>query len=116
MIWDLEFKREKTLMIREEVRREYDGTTAKLNVVETQIKSLPEDRKLWTDEQRRLDDKKILLEKDREKYIQQMKVMDLDVHGSKKTNEFPDGVDGITQQLEALRELQGILKSYIKTL
>src|SRR3990167_3480482 len=43
MIWDLEFKREKSLMIREEIREEYNNISTKLNVVENQIKSQKKD-------------------------------------------------------------------------
>lgn len=149
MIWDLEFKREKTLMIREEVRREYDGTAAKFGVIDGKIKSqlatpdticevhnpeegkpnlhkdigkcacnfiLPEAGFIGVAELEGLYDKKQLLTNDRERYIAQMKQMDLDVNGSPKTNEYPDGVEGINQNLEALRELQGMIKIYIKAL
>lgn len=116
MIWDLEFKRDKSLMVREEIRREYDGTQTKLDLVLNQIKGLPEDRAGWTDQQKQLDDQKVILERDSETLRNQMKGIDLDVHGSKKTNEFPDGLDGIDQQLEALRQLQSILREFIKTL
>lgn len=123
MIWDFEFKKEKTLMIREEVRREYDGVRAKVSILEERMKSFPaldpekngEDKKeKWSDEQRGVDDEKIRLLQTKERFEAQMKQMDLDVHGSKPTNEYPDGVDGIDQQLESLRELQGMLKEYIK--
>lgn len=116
MIWDNEFKREKTLMIREEVRVNYDNTKAKLDVVETQIKALPEDKKKWTDEQKRLEDTKIILDKDAERAVEQLKGLDLEVYGSLKTNQFPEGHDGIDQTLDALRELQGMIKSYITKL
>lgn len=126
MIWDLEFKKEKTLMIREEVRREYDGVQAKLNIVEEKIKGFPklssekpedqekEKKELWSDEQRGVDDERIRLEITRDRHQAQMKQLDVDVFGSKKTNEYPDGVDGIEQQLDALRELLGMVKEYLK--
>ena len=116
MTWDLEFKRAKTAQIREDIRREYDGVSARLHIIDTQIKALPEDRKNWTDEQKRLDDQKVLLEKDKENYISQMKGLDVEINGSQKTNEFPEGYNGINQQLEALRELQTMLREFIKTL
>lgn len=116
MIWDMEFKREKTLMIREGIRNEYDAIQSKLHIVNTQIEALPVNKEKWTDEQKRLDDQKILLIRDSERLVNQMKSLDLEVYGSKKTNEYPEGVDGIDQQLDALRELQAMIKGYIKSL
>lgn len=143
MIWDLEFKREKTMMIREEVRREYDGTLAKINIhitkIEGQLKDPkkkceihnPEEGKervlraagkcvceyienhIPTDEIDRLYDQVEILTRDSERYKAQMKQMDVDVQGSPKNSEFPDGADGINQQLDSLRELQGMIKQYI---
>lgn len=128
MTWDLEFKREKTLQMREDLRREYDGACAKLQVIETQLAALPEDKTKWTDEQKRLEDQKTLLVRDiegvkngdgtvaRAGYKDSLRDLDLEVHGSKKTNEFPDGLNGMDQQIEGLVSLQGHLKQFIKTL
>jgi prefoldin subunit 5 len=116
MTWDLEFKREKTLMIREEIRSEYDALQAKLHIVDTQIKALPEDKKKWTDEQKRLDDDKVIFERDIARYKEQMEGLDIEVNGANKSNQYPEGVNGINQQIDALRELQEMLKQYIKTL
>ena len=113
-IWDSEFKREKTLMIREEIRIEYDGVQSRLSIIEEQIKTFPEDKTTWTDEQKHFDDEKIRLDSDKTRFENQMKQLDIDVHGSKKTNEYPDGVDGIEQTLDVLRELLEMVKEYIK--
>ena len=126
MIWDLEFKREKTSILRENIRKEYDGAYSKLQVIETQIKALPEDKKEWTDEQKRLEDQKVLLVQDIEGvrngdgsvakpgYKDVMGEMDVQIHGSEKSQEYPDGINGIAQQIQGLRELQQILRMYIK--
>lgn len=126
MIWDLEFKREKTSILRENTRKEYDGACSKLQVIETQIKALPENKKDWTDEQKRLEDQKVLLVQDIEGvrngdgsvakpgYKDVMGEMDVQIHGSGKTQEYPDGINGIAQQIQGLRELQQILKMFIK--
>lgn len=122
MVADMEFKREKSLVIREGVRQEYDNVKSKLDIINTQLKSFPElkegeDKKLkWTDEQNRVDDERVLLEKELSALINQMEGIDLDVNGSRKTNDYPDGYQGLNQQLEALRELLTIVKGYIKTL
>lgn len=116
MIWDLEFKQEKTLMIREEVRSEFDALQAKMHAIDTQIKALPEDRKEWTDEQKQLDDQMVISQRDSEALMGQMKGLDVEISGSPKTNEFPEGYNGIVQQIDALRELKEMLRQYIKTL
>ena len=61
-------------------------------------------------------DKKEIMTNNLGRYEAQMKQMDLDVYGSKKTNQYPDGVDGIEQQLEALRELEKMCKQYMKSI
>lgn len=144
MIWDLEFKREKSLMVREEVRQTYDNTQAKLFILLEKIKSqllTPEkicevhnpevgkekihkdkgvcaceykENSMPVPEIEKLYDQKELFERDLNRYKAQMKQVDVDVGGSPKTNEYPDGEDGINQQLDALRELKGMVKDYLK--
>lgn len=128
MLADIEFKRFKSLEIREDVRLAYDNTQAKIQQLNEQIKTFPEikateevarekeKKEKWTDEQGRVEDQRILLERDRDRYLAQMKQIDLDVHGSPKTNEYPDGVSGIDDQIDSLQELKGMVKSYIKSL
>lgn len=114
MIEDLCFKRSKTQMIREEVRQEYDKSRAKLDILQTQIKAQKETPTMEEGEIKRLDDQEVLLKRDVERYEAQIKMLDLDVQGTKPTNEYPDGVTGINHQIDSLRELQVMLKEYIK--
>lgn len=111
MIADFEFKRFKTEEIREDVRNEYDALKARLQALETQEK-----QPLKKEELAKLKDQKALTERDLKRYEDQMKGLDLEINGSKKTNEYPEGVNGIVHQLDALRELQEMLKEYIKEL
>ena len=114
MEWDLLFKKAKTQSIREEIRVEYDNMRSKLATLENQIKTQKEHPTMEAGDIARLDDQKVLLDKDIERLLGQMKGLDLEVEGSGKTNEYPDGVQGLNQQIDALRELQIMLKSYIK--
>ena len=116
MVWDLLFKKAKTQSIREDIRVEYDNMRSKLATLENQIKAQKEKPTIEAGDIARLDDQKILLDKDIERFLEQMKGLDLEVEGSGKTNEYPDGVQGLNQQIDALRELQIMLKSYIKEL
>lgn len=110
-IWDLEFKREKTLTIREEIRQEYENQKAKLEVLQARIKSEKDEA-----ERKKLDDNEALLTRDIERFEAQMKGLDLEVSGSKPTEEYRDGVQGINHQIDSLHELRMMLQQYIKTL
>lgn len=116
MIADFEFKRFKTLEIREEIRQEYDQSKARLEVLNTQIKQQQEKPTMEKDEIARLDDRKVLLERDIKKFEDQLKGLDLEVYGCAPNQDYHDGVQGINQQLDALRELVVMLKNYIKEL
>ena len=124
MIADLEFKRFKTREIREQIRQEYDNLKAKLSVLETQIKQQAEKPTMEKGEIARLDDQKVLLERDIKRKVEGddglqiigMKQLDMQINGLAPSNEYPNGVQGINDQLEALRELGEILKDYIKSL
>ena len=116
MIWDLEFKSFKTQEIREEVLVNYDDSKLKLTVVDEKIKLEKDNKKMSTDEFKRLEDSKVLLEKDIKRYENQMAALDLEVFGSRPTNELPDGAIGITHQIDSLRELSTMIKDYIKSI
>lgn len=116
LIWDLEFKRYKTHEIREDIRTLHNDSKSKLAILETQIKSEKEKPTMEKGEIARLDDRKVLFDRDIKRFEEQMKGLDLEVEGSKPTAEYQEGVQGINQQLDALRELQGMLEEYIKEL
>ena len=124
MIWDLEFKRFKTREIREQIRQEYDNLKAKLSALETQIKQEAEKPTMEKGDIAKLDDQKVLLERDIKRkaegddglQIIGMKQLDMQINGLAPSSDYPDGVQGINDQLEALRELGEILKDYIKSL
>jgi hypothetical protein len=113
-IWDLQFKVFKTREIREEIRQEYDMTKSRLAVLEDQIAKFPADKDQG--DKARLEDDKIRATNDANRYLAQMKELDLEVEGSKKTNEYPDGVNGITHNIDSLRELETMISDYVKTI
>lgn len=116
MIWDFEFKKFKTLEIREEIREKYDQLNAKLDALNTKIESETAQKGKKDADVARLQDDKVRLERDIERLKSQMKDLDLEVFGSKPTQEHPHGLQGITHTLDSLRELQGMLKEYQKGL
>ena len=119
VILDTEFKREKTRMIREEIRQEYDALRSKLNSIETTIKidnEATKENKMEEGEFKRLEDRKVLLENDITRLKAQIDALDVEVSGSKPCPEYPEGADGLTQQIDALRELVVMLKNYKRKL
>jgi len=112
MIWDLEFKAFKTREIREDVRQEYDFLKSRIATLEAQIENWPADRD--EAEKQTLVDQKARAEVDRDRFEEQMKRLDVEVEGSRPTNEHPDGYDGIVQQIESLQELVGMLRDWVK--
>lgn len=110
MIWDLEFKLFKSREIREDIRREYDAAQSKLHSTTKQLEvAKPEEKP-------RLEDHKSILERDVQRYQAQMNQLDLEMEGSRPTNEHPDGVTGISQQIDSFKELEKMLQDFIKTL
>jgi len=116
MIWDMEFKREKTRTVREEIRQVYDQSKAKLHAKEEQIKQQAETPTMEAGEIARLDDDKVLLEKDVKRYEEQMAGLDIEVNGAAPSSDYPEGIQGINIQIDSLQELKQMLKEYIKNL
>ena len=114
MIWDLGFKIFKTREIREDVRKEYDNSKNRLVIIEEEIKNWPQEKDQG--DKARLEDKVILLKRDVERFEAQLKALDLEINGSKPTNEYPDGVQGINHQIDSLQELKIMVKEWIKSL
>lgn len=123
MVWDLEFKRFKTREIREEMRQQYDNLKHRLALLEEKIKSEKEKPTMEAGDIARLDDDKVRLERDIDRLLNGkaddpslvcIKGLDLELEGSKPTVDYPQGVQGVAQQLDALRELKGLLTDYIK--
>ena len=114
MIWDLEFKVFKTREVREDVRQEYDYMIQRIGNLKNQFENFPATGDLA--EKARITDQIILAERDRDRFLEQIKMIDLEIEGSKPTAELPDGASGIVNQIESLRELLTMLKDWIKKL
>lgn len=114
MIWDLEFKVFKTREIREDIRQEYDFMVSRVDNFDKSIKTWPE--KGDVNERKRVEDQKELAERDRDRLLAQVKQLDAEISGAKSTNENPEGHIGITEQIDSMRELQGMLRDFIKSI
>ncbi|MEK7180258.1 MAG: hypothetical protein AAB706_02180 [Patescibacteria group bacterium] len=113
-IEDLNFKRFKIAEIREEVRKEYDNLKAKLAATEQEIKKQAENLTAPKEEVARLEDQKIVLTRDTERKLAQLKEFDLEISGCKPNQDYQDGRQGINDQLGALQELKQMLIEYVK--
>jgi len=110
MMWDLEFKVFKTQEVREGIRKEYDYMKSRLATIEDQIKNF----KGKDEDKAKLKDDKVRAEKERDRLLSQIKQIDLEVEGSNPTNQYPDGVIGIKEQIGSFYELQAMLREWIK--
>lgn len=110
MVWDLEFKKFKTKEIRESVRVEYDNSKSRLSSIEEQIKNFKGEE----GEKARLEDAKVLIERDITRFEQQLKALDMEVEGLVPSKDYPDGYQGIEHQIDSLQELKTMLKDWIK--
>lgn len=109
MIADLEFKVFKTLEVREEMREEYDALSARIHSHEAQIK----DFKGKKEDKATIEDTLARTKVEKDRIEGQIRGLDLEVNGSKPTNEIPDGYTGIYTQIDSMRELRGMLTSWI---
>lgn len=114
-IWDKEFERFKTKEAREELRVEYDRQKAQLATLETQIKLVDEGKqKMEEGERKRLDDKKVLLERDIKRMEQGREEGDPNDDGFNLKN-FDRNIMILNSQIDQLHSLQGMAKDYLKT-
>jgi len=111
MRWDLEFKVNKTEQIREEVRKEYDYMKSRIDTIEQSAKNEKDEA-----QKDNILDKKIVAEKDAERLLNQIKALDVEINGTTPNEQYRDGVTGIVDQIATFRELEGMLRKYIKTL
>jgi hypothetical protein len=112
MVWDMQFKKFKTSEIREDVRKEYDMMKARIDALDTQIKTWPKEKP--EGDRKRLEDDRVRADVDVKRFEQQIKELDVQIAGSKRTNEYPEGVQGITQDIEGLMELESMLRDWLK--
>lgn len=112
MRWDLEFKVFKTKEIREGVREQYDNAKAKLFNLEKQRDAIEAGKPERDPLQKDID----VLTEDAKRYEGQIKSLDIEVAGAVPGPEFPDGIIGLTDQIDSLRELETMLEDHIATL
>lgn len=104
-IWDLEFKVEKTLQIREGIRQDRDRMLDAQHKVNAAFKATPNDKKLEKDLTDITDTIK--------RYEAQMKMLDQQIEGGVATEENPSG-SGINELIGSLAELRRMYKDYLK--
>lgn len=113
-IWDLEFKIFKTREIREEIRQQYDQMLSRIDNLKGQIANWPADAD--PAEKARIADQQALAERDAERFVRQMQMLDAEVDGLKPTVDHPNGQIGISEQVDSVREVSSMITDYVKTL
>lgn len=116
MILDLEFKRYKTQEIRNEVHSLYDSKKAELLALEEKVKKERKEKKLPEGDIKRIEDDVERSKAEIKKFEEQLKGLDAEIYGLKPSADFPQGHQGIEDQIEALHELQEMLKDYMTKL
>lgn len=120
MIWDNEFKRYKTLEVREEIRADYDAKKSQIKMLEDRITKENKRTKkkekgcLTVDEIARIEDDKTRANADLDRLKAHMKEIDQGIYGCKPCEEHPDGFNGVEQLIESLHEIIGMLNDYVK--
>lgn len=109
MIYDLEFKVYKTKEIREQIREEYDFMCSRIHGYEEQLKG-----KLDKEDKKVVENTLEKAKTDRDRLKAQVEHLDIEINGTTPNERYPDGVTGTYQQIDSLRELTGMLKSWIK--
>lgn len=115
-IWEEEFKRYASAELREETRQGYDQLQSKLSFLESQIKAQKENPTMEEGEIKRLDDQKVLLDRDIKRTKERMDMLDVNIHGARPSPEHPEGINGINNKIDALHSRVGMIKDYLKTL
>lgn len=114
MIWDFEFKVFKTREIREDIRQQYDQMLSRIEGYKTQLENWPAEQP--EEDKKRVEDLRTLAERDAERFLKQMQMLDAEIEGVKPTVENQGGQVGVSEQIDSLREVEGMLKDYVKTL
>ena len=104
-LWDLEFKREKSAQVREEIRLKRDRLVETQNHIAQQVKKDGDDA---SKELAKVTD-------DIKRFEAQINMLDVEIYGKEPTAEDP-GQQGINHQIDSLNELKQMVKDYIKTI
>lgn len=102
LIWNQEFKRFKALAVREQLRREYDQATDALNRINAQ----PDNEQAKKD--------KPMVEQKVNQLKGQIDDMDMRLNGVVPNENNPEGLIGITQELESSIEMREYIKAFVK--
>ena len=111
VIWDLEFKKFKTREIREDIRREYDNKKQALHASEAAIANFPKEGDKA--EKASLEDQVVILKRDIERHESQLRDIDAQIDGAKPSSDYPEGVMGISEEIDSMRQIEAMLVEWI---
>lgn len=108
-IWNLEFTRFQISQIRESIRQEYDQLRSRKEAINSTLKTEKDEVKITE-----MKDQLEKVENGEKVMLQQMQDKDIQVNGCKECEQFPDGVQGLNEQIEVARMTQQLYKDYLK--
>ena len=112
MRWDLEFKVEQTKKIREDIRVEFDFMNSSVATIEKEIAEFKGEE----GDKAKLEDRLVLAIRDRDRLLKQIASLDVEISGAEKSAKHPDGAQGILQTIDSIREIEGMVESWIKSI
>ena len=108
-LWVLEFRIYEAKEMREDRRRQRDRAAETVDALELQLKK---------DLKQEAKDELLKQKEEQQKYkdyvTKQVEGLDIEITGSEKNEEFPQGYQGIKQQMDALRSRIEMYKYHIK--
>ncbi len=107
-MWELEFKIDKTLQVREGIRQDRDKILDAQHKIEAALKANPTDEALLKE--------KAMIDDNILRYERQMKMLDDEIHGVQATSVEEPGKEGINDTLATLAELKKMTEQYINYL
>ena len=110
--WDLEFKVEQTKKIREDIRVEFDFMNSSVATIEKEIAEFKGEE----GDKAKLEDRLVLAIRDRDRLLKQIASLDVEISGAEKSAQHPDGAQGILQTIDSIREIEGMVESWIKSI
>lgn len=103
-IWDYEFKVEKTMQIREGIRRDRDSLIDAQHKLEAAFKAAPNDKKVEADY--------LAVNDNIKRFEAQMKMLDDQINGVPANGDNP-GENGVNDTIASLAELRQMYKQYL---
>ena len=110
-IWDLEFKIAKSRQVREGVRQDRERALQGIEAISAQLNGT-----VSTEEKEKMETEKANMVDMATRFEKQMQMIDTEINGQAPTEDMPQGVQGIMEQIAGFVSLKEMYTDYIKTI